>query len=89
MTDEHRERFIAAAQALVTAGADLLVPACTQMARFANVLKDEGLPVLDILADTAVRAVTKPFGASRQALQGGADRGLGPAATVDPSTTRS
>ncbi len=83
MTDEHRERFIAAARALVAAGADLLVPACTQMARFANVLKDEGLPVLDILADTAVRAVTKPLARLGKPFKVGLIGGLGPAATVD------
>lgn len=83
LTEEHRVRFVAAAKKLVELGADLLVPACTQMARFASVLAQAGLPVADILAETAERAVRSPAESLPKPFKIGLMGGLGPAATVD------
>lgn len=83
LTDAHRERFLDAARKMMDAGAELLVPACTQMARFASVLKEAGLPVVDILAEAAERAVKTPMARLPKPFKVGLIGGLGPAATVD------
>ena len=83
LTPEHKAALLKAGHALLEGGADLLVTACGQMARFVSDLKAEGLPVFDLLRDTAERAVLAPLARRPKPFKVGMIGGLGPAATVD------
>ena len=83
LTDEFKTKLVDIGQALVSRGAECLIPNCTQMARFAVELQEAGLPVIDILRDTAERAVLYPMARQPIGFKIGMIGGLGPAATVD------
>lgn len=83
LTPEHKAALLKAAEELLADGADLLVTACGQMARFVPDLKAEGLPVFNLLRDTAERAVLAPLARRPKPFKVGMIGGLGPAATVD------
>lgn len=83
LTPEHKAALLKAGHALLEGGADLLVTACGQMARFVSDLKAEGLPVFDLLRDTAERPVLAPLARRPKPFKVGMIGGLGPAATVD------
>ena len=83
LTPEHKAALQKAADELLGKGAELLVTACGQMARFVPDLKAEGLPVFDLLRDTAERAVLAPLARRPKPFKVGMIGGLGPAATVD------
>lgn len=83
LTPEFNELLLKAGEKLVAEGAELLIPNCTQMARFAEELRLEGLPVEDILKDAADIAVLKTPVKRPKPFKVGMIGGLGPAATVD------
>ena len=83
MTEEFKAYLVKAGRELVAQGAELLIPNCTQMARFAEELRAEGLPVEDLLKDAAIAAVKATPARRPKPFKVGLIGGLGPAATVD------
>lgn len=83
LTPAFEDKLLAAGRALMAAGAELLIPNCTQMAVYAEELAAKGLKVWNVLQDAAVRAVTAPMARFPKPFKIGMIGGLGPAATVD------
>lgn len=83
LTDAFKAQLVEIGNALVARGAQCLLPNCTQVARYARELQAAGLPIFDILRDTAERAVAEPCERNPIGFKIGMIGGLGPAATVD------
>lgn len=82
-SSENEEMMMKAGEKLLEAGAEVLIPNCTQMARFAEELRLRGLPVIDLLRNAAVEAVRATPKRLPKPFKVGLIGGLGPAATVD------
>lgn len=83
MTPEFLELLLGVGRELVAAGAEILIPNCTQMARCVEELREGGLPVADILRDAAREALLATPARRPRPFKVGLIGGLGPAATVD------
>ena len=83
LTQALADELLDAGEELVEAGAELLVPNCTQLARFVEEFRVEGLPLEDILRDAAEIAVLETPARLPKPFKVGMIGGLGPAATVD------
>ncbi len=83
LTPEFRDALVDAGEELVARGAELLIPNCTQMARFVEDLRLLGLPLADLLRDAAEVAVLETPAKLPKPFKVGMIGGLGPAATVD------
>ena len=82
LTEAHRQHLREMAEALCSRGAEVLVPNCTQIARFAPELCRE-LPILNVLRLAAEKAVRETPRKLKKPFKVGLIGGLGPAATVD------
>ena len=80
---ENEAMLMKAGEKLLEAGAEVLIPNCTQMARFAEELRLRGLPVIDVLRNAAIEAVKATPKRLPKPFKVGLIGGLGPAATVD------
>lgn len=83
LTQELADTLLDVGEELVEAGADLIIPNCTQLARFVEEFRVEGLPLEDILRDAAEIAVLDTPAYLPKPFKVGMIGGLGPAATVD------
>ena len=83
LTPEFEALLVEIGGKLVARGAELLIPNCTQIARFAADLQAKGIPVEDILRDAAETAVLATPPKTPKPFKIGMIGGLGPAATVD------
>lgn len=82
LTEAHRQRLHEMADALRARGAELLVPNCTQIARFAPELCRE-MPILNVLRLAAEKVIRSTPPKLKKPFKVGLIGGLGPAATVD------
>ena len=82
LTEAHLQRLHEMADALRARGAELLVPNCTQIARFAPELCRE-MPILNVLRFVAEKVIRSTPPKLKKPFKVGLIGGLGPAATVD------
>ena len=82
LTEAHLQRLHEMADALRARGAELLVPNCTQIARFAPELWRE-MPILNVLRLAAEKVIRSTPPKLKKPFKVGLIGGLGPAATVD------
>ena len=83
LTPAFKAYLVKAGHELMAQGAEVLIPNCSQMARFVEELRAEGLPVEDLLSDAAEMAVASTPARRPKPFKVGLIGGLGPAATVD------
>ncbi len=83
LTEAHEARLRKACAALTASGANLIIPVCGQIARYAREMQSWGFPVMDVLADTAARTLDAADIQMPKPFKVGLIGGLGPAATVD------
>ncbi|OLA94700.1 MAG: aspartate racemase, partial [Sutterella sp. 54_7] len=83
LTPAFKAYLVKAGHELMAQGAEVLIPNCSQMARFVEELQAEGLPVEDLLSDAAEMAVASTPARRPKPFKVGLIGGLGPAATVD------
>lgn len=83
LTPAFKAYLVKAGHELMAQGAEVLIPNCSQMARFVEELRAEGLPVEDLLSDAAEMAVVSTPARRPKPFKVGLIGGLGPAATVD------
>lgn len=83
LTDAFKEEIVGIGQAMKSRGAQVLIPNCTQIARFVEPLSAAGLPLFNALKSAAEAAARMPQRHLPKPFKVGMIGGLGPAATVD------
>lgn len=83
LTPAFEAEIVSIGRAMTSRGAQMLIPNCTQIARFVEPLSAAGLPLFNVLKSAAEAAVAMPQTRYQKPFKVGLIGGLGPAATVD------